>query len=338
MKTRYWGYRIATNEIKFFQDELAEGRLRQGWGHDGQNLRGGRDNIDRATRKNLRMLEVKKGDVVLVPRLPTWGEVAIAEATEDWHAGYRFERAPDRTGFGHIFPARCVASFARSSLPVSGALRRTLRYQGRFWNIDDLGHDVEQIRRASSETRGAALTDDALIRGLVAAVCWEYGPKIEHDVISRLHRGLEGKAWETVLAAILRERFPGAAVTHVGGPGEVATGTDVLVTVPGIVRDRDYAIAIQIKDYTGKIGAAATQRLIQQISKANTWGDDPDKKVIDRAVVLVRASEADNKDLVAEVGRATGDEVTLVFKEDLEPMLLEFAQRVISEELGQRTK
>ncbi|WP_237156722.1 hypothetical protein [Photobacterium leiognathi] len=40
MSRKYWGYRIDTTKIKFFRQELDEGRLRQGWGWtEGQNLR-----------------------------------------------------------------------------------------------------------------------------------------------------------------------------------------------------------------------------------------------------------------------------------------------------------
>jgi len=80
----YWCYRIDTNRIKFFMDELNNGRLRQGWGWDErQNLR--EIKMDKGARRNLPMFnKVKKGDILLIPQLPTWGEIAVVEATDDW--------------------------------------------------------------------------------------------------------------------------------------------------------------------------------------------------------------------------------------------------------------
>jgi hypothetical protein len=34
MAKSYWGYRIDTRNIKFFNEELKKGRLRQGWGYE----------------------------------------------------------------------------------------------------------------------------------------------------------------------------------------------------------------------------------------------------------------------------------------------------------------
>ena len=86
----YWGYRIDVKNQDFFFKELEQGRLRQGWGYDkNQELP---DTKDSGARKNLSMYHnVKKGDILLIPRLPDWGSVAIAEAIEDWNEGYKFE-------------------------------------------------------------------------------------------------------------------------------------------------------------------------------------------------------------------------------------------------------
>ena len=86
----YWGYRIDVKNQDFFFKELEQGRLRQGWGYaENQKLP---ETKDSGARKNLSMHDkVKKGDILLIPRLPDWGSVAIAEAAEDWNEGYKFE-------------------------------------------------------------------------------------------------------------------------------------------------------------------------------------------------------------------------------------------------------
>ena len=91
MKKHYWGYRICNEASSFFYEELKEGRLRQGWGYNsGQDLRC--LTYDEGARKNLRMFEeVKKGDILLVPRIPSWEDISIVEATKDWNEGYTFD-------------------------------------------------------------------------------------------------------------------------------------------------------------------------------------------------------------------------------------------------------
>lgn len=90
-KRNYWCYRIDTKNIEFLMNELNLGRLRQGWGYDeGQNLRNLQ--LDEGAARNKAMFEgVKKGDILLIPQLPSWGQIAIVEATDDWSSGYKFE-------------------------------------------------------------------------------------------------------------------------------------------------------------------------------------------------------------------------------------------------------
>lgn len=59
--------------------------------------------------------KVKKGDILLVPRLPTWDEVAVLEATEDFSNGYEFSIDQTLKDYGHIFPAKKIKQFVRSN-------------------------------------------------------------------------------------------------------------------------------------------------------------------------------------------------------------------------------
>ncbi len=70
-----YGYRIDNRYIPYFQKELEQGRLRQGWGYDeGQDLRKKTDNwelpLDEGSSGNFPMLNVNKGDLLLIPHLP----------------------------------------------------------------------------------------------------------------------------------------------------------------------------------------------------------------------------------------------------------------------------
>ena len=143
----YWGYRIDVKNQDFFFKELEQGRLRQGWGYaENQKLP---ETEDSGARKNLSMYEkVKKGDILLIPRLPDWGSVAIAEAVEDWNdkeKGYRFEIDDEKKDFGHIFPANYIGCFNRHGKDVSGNIQSTLKARNRFWNISRFSEDIEKI-------------------------------------------------------------------------------------------------------------------------------------------------------------------------------------------------
>ena len=142
----YWGYRIDVKNQDFFFKELEQGRLRQGWGYaENQKLP---DTKDSDARKNLSMYNnVKKGDILLIPRLPDWGSVAIAEAAEDWKEGYKFEIDDEKKDFGHIFPANYIGCFNRHGKDVSGNIQSTLKARNRFWNISRLSEDVEKIMK-----------------------------------------------------------------------------------------------------------------------------------------------------------------------------------------------
>ena len=153
----YWGYRIDVKNQDFFFKELEQGRLRQGWGYDkNQELP---DTKDSGAKKNLSMYKnVKKGDILLIPRLPDWGSVAIAEATEDWNVkdeekGYRFKIDDEKKDFGHIFPGRYIGCFNRHGKDVSGNIQSTLKARNRFWNISRLSEDIEKIMKNLEENK-----------------------------------------------------------------------------------------------------------------------------------------------------------------------------------------
>lgn len=149
--TRYWGYRINIEKIPFFQRELEDGRLRQGWGYDSEHDLRKLDTHPEVARHMRMFNEVKQGHILLVPRLPDWDWVSIVEATEDWNVGYRFEISEEHGDYGHIFPAKFLRKFRRSSKPVTGNIRSTLKNQHRFWNIDHYSVDIEKIRNTPDD-------------------------------------------------------------------------------------------------------------------------------------------------------------------------------------------
>ncbi len=148
----YWGYRVNEDQIKYFKEELKQKRLRQGWGRDkNQNLRN--LSVDEGARRNLPILnKVKKGDILLVPGLPSRSEVAIVKATKDFKKGYTFEIDKNLNDYGHIFPAELLKSFVRQNPNVSGDIRKSLRSVRRFWNMNNCREAIDTlISKNSSE-------------------------------------------------------------------------------------------------------------------------------------------------------------------------------------------
>ncbi|MYA18652.1 MAG: restriction endonuclease [Gammaproteobacteria bacterium] len=126
--------------------ELAEGRLRQGWGASGLGLvaedgepvdqqdwqAAYKDRTDwgnpspRRFAILRRMLELDCGDIVVVPKMPAWDQFTIARAS----GGYRFELAGGHPDFGHVIPVdpESVRTFGyrscKEALLISGLFSR----------------------------------------------------------------------------------------------------------------------------------------------------------------------------------------------------------------------
>ncbi len=327
-KTRYWGFRIDKRNPDFFWNELHNGNLRIGWGFDKrQNLRkqkqyaefwkGGAD----GAKPNLKILErVKKGDMLLVPQIPDWDKVAVVEATEDFDKGYRFEIPGNEGDYGHIFPAKIERSFARSNKHVSGNIRSTLKAQCRFWNLDWCRDDVEEIRVApQSELEKAQSNIDRLGNAINTAFN-EFSKKFEQDVCERINRATNAEAWEYVLVDVLKTLFPQYNVERVGGKSEAHHGTDILMKIPAPFGGYEYGIAIQVKDYEGRVG----EHVIDQINKAKDAWREGGVKIIENVVVLTKAKKEENGHLI---NSASG--VKFMFSNELNPTLFQYAVKHI---------
>ena len=312
---RYWGYRIDTSQIDFFTEELEHGRLRQGWGYNlGQDLR--RLTMDEGASRNVRMFnEVKKGDILLVPRLPDWDKVSIVEATEDWNKGYEFDIPKKPKDYGHIFPAKCCGAFRRGNKHVSGNIRSTLKNPSRFWNIDHYSDDIEKICAADKEDLGHVIDDKDRLKNAIEYAFHQVFKREDfgEKVYEKLNAEFSNIQWENVLVEVLKSQYPHSHVERVGGPKEVKHGTDILIQVPGVGPEQHYAIAVQVKDHTGSVGA----EVIDQIKKASHW-NQPDQKLIEKVIIITRSRESENPHLVDE-------DVKFIFAEELKSMLTQYA-------------
>lgn len=326
-RRNYWGFRVNTPVRKFIFNELTQGRLRQGWGFNlGQDLRN--LSVDEGARRNLRMFnQVKKDDILLIPRIPRWEEVTIVRATEDWDKGYHFDFNNDYKDFGHIFPVERISSFNRHCLPSTSGIRSTLHNRGRFWNMSQLGEDIEKIIASpeSELTQSISNTDKFKI-GIVNSFnnCFS-DSKFSDEVYSQMLNNLNGTEWEYALVEGLKYIYPEPyfKVTRVGGKTEKYHGADITISFPSICDEYEYVIAIQVKDYEQVV----SNDVINQISKADWYFNEQNKKIIDKIVIITKADKDINEELYL---KASDEGVSLIFASDLKTLLNRMAKSYIS--------
>ena len=278
----YWGFRTDTSvRREYYNDQLgspSQPVLRQGWGWDAnQDLRKVVEQADtpRDQRANVRMYQcVKKGDFILVPRLPEWEQVTIAQAVEDWDTGYQFEvdeveiaDGTHRKDYGHQFPAKKLAHFNRNNRYVDGDIRQTLKCRSRFWNVDRCSGSIQEIAKKRQDELEGDENREHRFKRSVNEVVKEAGlGKSLHDVLSK---EFADSGWEYALVAGLKDLFPCYRVERTGGRDERQHGTDILITMPGPLDEVEYGIAIQVKDWKGeakKISMRPSHRFARRTS------------------------------------------------------------------------
>lgn len=315
----YWGYRVDTSKLEFFTSELYEGRLRQGWGYDkDQDLRNLK--LDEGAGRNRAMFnKVKKGDILLIPQIPNWGEVALVEATEDWNKGYNFAIDPAHGDYGHIFPAKYLKSFARNNEIVTGNIRSTLKNPSRFWNINHYSEDVERLFDFEVSDLLISQAHSSRLESSIGHVFNEVFNEtvFAEKLYNKLTEQFTREEWEFALVYGLKQMFPFYQIERVGGKEEQNHGTDILIKLPSILSNYSYAIAIQVKDYDGFVG----NDVVAQINKADSYWDSENTKLIEKIVIITRAKQDANIKLLENE-----KSVKFIFATELKQLLVEIGK------------
>lgn len=316
---KYWGYRIDVKNQDFFFKELEQGRLRQGWGYDkNQELP---DTKDSGARKNLSMYHnVKKGDILLIPRLPDWGSVAIVEATEDWDKAYGFEIDDEKKDYGHIFPAKYIGCFNRHGKDVSGNIQSTLKARNRFWSISRFSEDIEKIMGNLEGNRESTSVIENIKNIVSEQVKSSFDLKrFSEKVIDEYNRKFTASQWEEVIKNILEKIYPGYEIERIDGSKEEKHGTDILVTISGLSNLEKYNIAMQVKNYNDVISDNNIDNIIKQIKKAEEYVWENNGKLIDKILVITSAKKEENPKLIEECKK---ENIKVIFSEELEKLIL----------------
>lgn len=323
----YWCYRIDTNEREFFTTELDQHqRLRQGWGWDKrQDLRDLR--MDEGAKRNKPMLKVKRGDIILVPRIPEWNEVAVVEATEDWEDGYKFERSEEHGDYGHIFPAELKKSFVRKNKHVDADIRSTLKNPSRFWNINHYSDAVEKIMQSDKEELNKGIGYDERLSNSINDIINKHFDKnnFENDIFEKLNQQFAREEWEYALVHGLRELFPFYDVERTGGVKEKEHGTDILIKLPSLTEDQ-LGIAIQVKDYSGTVRSD----VVQQINKSEEYWENESIRIVQKIVLFTESIGEDNESL-----KESDEDVDFIFAEDLKQLLYKISINFVHDGLSE---
>lgn len=284
--------------------------------------------LDQGAARNQRMYrDVKKGDRILIPHLPHYGQITLAIASEDWDKGYSFSVFSESNDHGHIFPAEVKKNFQRNNKNIPAALRGTFRNPCRFWRIDHLSRDIELVLDIADIDLGAS-----------SSVVDRWQQTIEESLKeSNLQKLLKGKAyqnfgksdWEHLLVSVLQRLNSEWVVKRTGGKAEASHGTDILMKIPDVFGDGYYGIAIQVKDYSGVVGDAPIAQIMK--SKGDYW-QAKGVKILEMVVILIGGDKFQNSTL--EVS-AKKNGVRLIWASDVEDLIFRSACRFISGPDGQ---
>ncbi len=328
MNRSYWGYRIDTSSIEYFAKELEKCTLRQGWGYDKrQDLR--KFTLDEGAKRNFVIKErVKKGDILLIPRLPEWGLVAIVEATDNFDNGYSFEIDPKIGDYGHCFPAKKIGEFSRTNKFVSGDLRSTLKARCRFWNLDYHKKNIEELIKQINngiDLTESINTEDNLTNTVQKHINKALNKDFEKKLINDLNKKFESEKWEKVIVEGLKKMYPNYKITKIaGGQKENKHGTDILIEIPGLTGNIDdqYLIAIQVKDHYGQVNKQAN---FEQIEKSEHHLTDYfEGKLIEKWIIYTNATKEENE----KSDQYENENIKVLYKEDFNKLLIKMAKRI----------
>ena len=267
--------------------------------------------------------KVKKGDILLIPRLPDWGSVAIVEATQDWddkEKGYKFEIDDEKKDYGHIFPAKYIGCFNRHGKDVSGNIQSMLKARNRFWDISRLSEDVEKIMKNLEGNKESTSVIEN-IKNIVSEQVKPYFNLKEccDQIVDEYNQKFTASQWEDVLKNVLEKIYPGYEIEKRGGMKEEEHGTDILVTISGLSNLEKYNIAMQVKNYNDVISDNNIDNIIKQINKAEKYVWENNGKLIDKILVITSAKEEENPKLIEECKK---ENIKVIFSEELEKLIL----------------
>lgn len=333
----YWGFRTNWRNQEahhFFWKELQQHRLRQGWGWlEGQKLPECKE--DQGAKRNLPIYNnVKQGDYLLIPHVPTYGEVTIVKATQDFNIGYRYEIAEKKAegkkngfrDYGHVFPVTIEKTFALNNEHVEARIRTSFKNRGRFWRMWECDAAIDKLIRTTDNLQSVSHIGDRVNDAFNSALAefWKEDA-LKESLKTEFSKVFQASDWEFVLVQVFRKLLPFCTINRIGGKQEKNHGCDIKISIPGIEEDKSYVIGIQVKDYKDIVG----ENPIKQVLKADSYWEDNsiNEKLIDKYVILIGASKERN---LSFEQKAKNEHVSVLYEDGVADLLLRAAKWHIS--------
>ncbi len=276
---RYWAMITDKDNRDLILSELRRGKFRQGWGYaKDQDLRSIQAAIsegkslsetqDKAWR-NLRMLSTSHDsmhlqDWIVVPNLPQQGKFIVAEIKDEYaYDPLKLSEEQNINGldqdYGHVLPVRLLTEkgINKYNLNVDAGIRKTLKAQGRMWNLDKYGPQLASLVEmyANGEDLASAASGEARLQ-----TAWEKAVSIATDALKKelepaLDSHFQAAEWEEPIKLMFERLYPGANVEWVAGSSE--QGADVVVKLRNPFDDGSpWLMVIQVKNYQNEIGTS----------------------------------------------------------------------------------
>ncbi len=352
---RYWSIRTDKDNREILFAELAQGKLRQGWGYDvTQDLvkiqkivkQGGKwweqlTDTQNAALPNMRMLSdaedsIKIGDIILTPNLPEQNFFCLAEVTGD----YYFERLKlneetdvNDFGFdyGHILPIRLLTTAGTAGIDkynkhVHAEIRSTLRTPMRMWNLDPYSQSIERLLTCFNQGEDLLVPSTGEARLNIA---WDNAfskaiETLQKKLTEQLNANFQAAEWEEPIKTVLSQLYPGANVRWTGGANE--HGADIVIQLQNHFGDIPWLIVIQVKNYTGEIG----ENVLSQIREAHNYYSKEGKIIL--GVILTTAEKRSSlfDEAKAKLEREISMPIELILRQKLIKIMTEGLARKIT--------
>lgn len=315
-------FRTYTGNERIYK-ELRDGRLRQGWGKHGLALERDGERVDKAEWEEAhrsvgwgdpsprrfsilsRMLDIRKNDLVVMPKMPNWDQFSIARVNER----YRFEVAAGWDDFGHILPVDSVSVRTFNywandkAFIISGLFSRASHRPAVSFAYGDEHVDAAlKLLEMESDLQARSLAE--LSQARMNAAYREAAMKLEKEVES-----WNGPLFEKAVRQAFRDQ--GYKVKEHAHYDRKGGDIDILVSPPVdrfrlFIRDMPNEIAVQVKwkQGIGKNDEDAVTQIVDGvkslgydnaakyvISSASGFTEDATTKAEDNGVVLISGVE-----------------------------------------------
>lgn len=308
-----WFWNIDRDRQDFFNRELKEGRLRQGWGYQEnldlreieRSIEEGEPLTDRQesawSRCSDMLTRIAPGDLVVVKNVPSGDHFTVVRVTE---GGYRFEISEETGDQGHTLPVQRIGAYNKNAGAVPTPMVRALNRERHPIRRTEAHHErVVNLAEVDPETAQQAEPFKEMVESCKDG--------LRSHLEEMLRKKLSPRRAERLVLEVLRN--DGLDVKWTAGPNE--RGAD-LATKTMLGYGMSTNIAIQVKYHPGR---ESNPKVLDQIEQAFEERD------VDAGLLVTFASELSEevKERLTELKHKYRRNVEILYGEDLYMRLLE---------------